>query len=457
VDLDSQNGIWVLGTRVPSVPLEPGVVAAVGPYRLTIETAANVPIDNVTTTETEFIPRAAAPRESVPVSGAGDLLNAPAPPAAAPPAAAVPRPSTPAAKAPAPPTPSAKTPGPSAAGSKPATSAKPLTLGLAAAAVLLVGIAAFAAYRWTHRPPKPVWDRDVAVALVNAGNCPQALAEQITPALNANPQDAEALALKDKCTAPPPPPPPAPTSSAPPEKTPTEKLDEAEAAIAANDCQAALDEINGVLAGTPDDPRAKDLAARADACLHPAPAAPADPAAVRIAPAEGGLDVNSGERQRDYVRRVQAMRKRYDDAVALLKAQKYQQALKEFDDIASAVPAGYVDLAQRRAEARNAIHDEANRAYAAGEQAEQHGDWNTAIQRYQRAHDIDARDISADLARITETKTRQGREACAKGNAAFTLGRNGEAATQYELVVQLLPESDACYATAKQRLATIRR
>ena len=34
VDLQSQNGIWVSGSRVPSVVLEPGVTAALGPFRL---------------------------------------------------------------------------------------------------------------------------------------------------------------------------------------------------------------------------------------------------------------------------------------------------------------------------------------------------------------------------------------------------------------------------------------
>jgi pSer/pThr/pTyr-binding forkhead associated (FHA) protein len=36
-DLDSQNGIWIAGSRVPSVVLEPKVVASVGPYRLMLE------------------------------------------------------------------------------------------------------------------------------------------------------------------------------------------------------------------------------------------------------------------------------------------------------------------------------------------------------------------------------------------------------------------------------------
>ena len=40
-DNKSQNGIWVSGSRVPSVVLAPHVVASVGPFRLTIEATAD--------------------------------------------------------------------------------------------------------------------------------------------------------------------------------------------------------------------------------------------------------------------------------------------------------------------------------------------------------------------------------------------------------------------------------
>ena len=36
-DLESQNGIWVAGNRVPFVVLDPKIVASVGPYRLMLE------------------------------------------------------------------------------------------------------------------------------------------------------------------------------------------------------------------------------------------------------------------------------------------------------------------------------------------------------------------------------------------------------------------------------------
>ena len=41
VDLQSQNGIWVSGNRMPQVVLEPNVVATIGPFRLLLETSGD--------------------------------------------------------------------------------------------------------------------------------------------------------------------------------------------------------------------------------------------------------------------------------------------------------------------------------------------------------------------------------------------------------------------------------
>ena len=152
------------------------------------------------------------------------------------------------------------------------------------------------------------------------------------------------------------------------------------------------------------------------------------------------------------------MRKRYEDAVALLQAQRYQQAIKELDAIAAAVPAGYLDLAQRRADARGGMKDEAARVFATGRQAEQQGDLTAAVQRYQRAHEMDPSiDIAADIARVNDQKIKLGHQACTTGHANFALGHNQDAAVQYQRVLDFLPDTDPCYALAKQRLAQIKR
>jgi len=464
VDLESQNGIWVHGSRVPSVRLDPGVTAALGPFRLTTVEAADAPAPapgEFVMEPTEYSrPEARTIPEAV--DGPGAVLDVPVTPAAGVPVTPQAVPVVPA--------------GPPATSQEPteksqaAVDARQPAGGprkslaaivvAAAAVVLLIGASGFGAYAWLHkRAARPVWDRDVAAALVGSGKCDEAMREQIGPALNANPNDAEALALKAQCApTPPPAPPTAPAPpAAPPEKTVAEKLDDAEASIAAKDCQAALDAVNAILTDTPDDARAKDLAAKAAACLKPAdatPAAPAAPAAVvKISPSQGGLDVLPGETQREYTKRVAAMRKRFEDAVALLQGQHYQQASKEFEAIAAIVPSGYLDLAQKRADIKAGIKDEARAVYASGRQAEQQGDLNGALQRYQRAHDADPSiDVTADVARVNGQKLTLGQQACKLGDANYALGQNADATAQYQRVLELLPESDACYGRAKSRI-----
>ncbi|HEY3884305.1 MAG TPA: FHA domain-containing protein [Vicinamibacterales bacterium] len=477
VDLESQNGIWVGGSRVPSVRLEPGVAVAVGPYRLVIPeevstAAAPPPAKEPAVEPTEY----SRPVDARVIAAVGGLLGPsaetgpvepivpPAPPASVPIEPIVPLPPAPAAA-----------PGTGSSAVRPAprdgaasTLRAPSTAKtgggksrwavFAAAAVLLLAAAAFGAYKLVLRQaPKPVWSRAAAVALVNQGRCAEAIQQQIGPALAANPSDPDAIALKAQC-APQPAPPPAP-APAPPAPDPTaQALDAVDASLGTNDCQSALDAVNAVLATAPDNVRAHDLKAKADDCVKAAARArPALPAvATATAPAKGGLDVLPGETPQAYGRRMQAKKQEYDDALALLQAQHYQQALKAFDAIAATVPAGYLDVAQRRSDARAALRDESGRQYAAGQQAEQNGDFANALQRYQRAHDLDAsRDVSADVARVNDQKTRLGHEACANGDAFFLVSRNTDAAAQYLKVVQLLPETDMCYKNAKARLLQI--
>jgi predicted component of type VI protein secretion system len=472
VDLDSQNGIWVHGKRESSVRLDPGVIAAVGPFRLSVETVGaseaitGVLPEVVPDTGTEFIrppspsPLSVPPAAPVPVEGAGSLLDGPASvpsPKGPPPAAAPLAPRSPVAS---------REPRVSGGTTPSSRSSQPRTMLMAGAAVLLIAASGFGAYVLIHRmTAKPAWNREAAIALVTGGKCQQALDQQINPALRADPNNPEALGLKQQCTAPtpapapaPPSPPPAPT---PAPKTNTQKLDDAEAALTAHDCQVALDTSNAVLTDDANDERARALVAKANTCLKPTPAptpVASETAAAKLAPAQGGLDAQTGETQKEYTKRVQGMHKRYDDAVTLLQGQHYQQALKEFDAIATVVPPGYIELAQRRAEARGALKDESNRAYVAGQQAEQHADWNLAIERYQHAHEVDpSRDVTSDMTRVNDQKLRLGHDACSAGDANYLVAHNTAAAAQYAQAVALLPPSDPCYATAKQRLAEIRK
>jgi tetratricopeptide (TPR) repeat protein len=331
---------------------------------------------------------------------------------------------------------------------------------------VLIAATGFGTYKLLNKGPrKPVWDATTAMALANSGRCQEALDQQINPALQADPNNAEAQSLKQKCTAPPPttsvPPTPVPDDPIP-VKTNAQKLDDADAALTAKDCQAALDTANSVLTDDPNDARAKDLAAKATGCLTRAAAppktAPAGDPVVRIAPAEGGLEPLPNESGKDYKARVAVMRKRYDDAVTLLQAGRFSQALREFEAIAAGVPTGYRELTQRRGEARNGISAEATRAYNAGREAEARSDWNVAIERYQRAHDLDpARDVNSDLARVNEQKLRLGQQLCNAGLASFSLGKDADASEKLNKAIDLLPSSDPCYAKARDALARIRR
>jgi predicted component of type VI protein secretion system len=469
VDLQSQNGTWVSGQRVPSVLLAPGVVAAMGPFRVAID--ASSPLtqafaipkpETFPDTGTEFSrplpPRPSDEPEPVPVGSSDALLDDLAPADVHPPAP-MPPVGPPAAKA-------APAAAPAAAARRSAPSAdagaRSRTMMVAVAALVVMLVCAVGGYALLKRRAKPpVWDATVAAALADSGRCQEALDQQINRALAAEPNNAEALRLKAKCTAPP----QEPTTTTVPPVTVTatnkDKLDAAEVALQSNACQAALDAAKEVLAADANDQRAQDVAKKATDCLNPPQPQRAngtvDPV-VRVAPAQGGLDPLPGETGKQYKARVDGMGKRYEDAVALLQAQKYQQALTELNGIAGQVPPGYRDLAQRRGEARNGISEESNRAYAAAQQAEQRQEWKTALAQYQRAQTLDpARDVSADVARVNDARIKAGHQLCQTADAAFSLGHASDAIDRYNKALELLSSSDECYARAKERLKTLGR
>src|SRR4029077_19374197 len=139
VDLQSQNGIWVSGTRVSSVVLEPGVSAALGPFRLMVpgpppSPASTPPSSGIypATEMTQMSERSAAPLKL-------DSL-APAPEKKSPPKPVVEKPAPPVAR----PVAKKTTPGPA-----PSTSSR-LVVGVVAA-VLLIGVSAYVGYKLMHK------------------------------------------------------------------------------------------------------------------------------------------------------------------------------------------------------------------------------------------------------------------------------------------------------------------
>lgn len=432
VDLQSQNGIWVSGERVPSVVLEPGVSAALGPFRLMIEAPVASPVTALTpvsgiqpiTEMTQLSSRTAGPLEL-------DKL-APPVPKSSPPAPAGATPSSPPAPVKAPPvkTPPAKASTEKTA-SKPAqktpaqaSSTKTRALGAVAAALLLVALSAFIGYKLLHRSPPPV---------IDTANTPPPTSVPVTSSVTT-------------------------TTPAPP--TADERLNAAEPIVIANvaaDCQTALETINAVLTEDPNNERAKGLLAKANACANLKPTGSPNPSAekpaVAIPAAQGGLIPVQGETDRAYKARVAAMRKKYDDAVVLLNDKKNQQAMRAFDDILPDVPSGYLDLAAHRDEARSGIRAEAKTTLSNAQAAENRGDLDTAADLYKRAHQLDqSLPVDDALQRINDKKLAAGREKCTKGLTEFTFGNNAAALPLLREAVQMLPPSDPCVAKAKDAL-----
>ena len=492
VDLQSQNGIWVSGTRVPSVVLEPGITAALGPFRVMMQAPAPVSavlavpavVADPATELTQLSSRTAAPLNLDSLSAPAEEVLAPKPAAEKMPPAKPPE-KPPVAKpvsdkadaaatkptpAPVPkttPAPAPKTPGLKPVGEQKAWSPSPRVLG-GVAALLVIGLSAVIGYKMMRNGTSPAWDPTAAQQLIASGKCQEALDTQINPALQKNPSDARALMLRDQCNKPAAPAAPTTTiPAAPAVASVADRLNEAEALIVNNvvaDCQTALDTANAVLTEDPNNERAKALSAKATACVNPpattkpAPVATAEKLATPISPAQGGLEVTQGETEKAYKARVAAMGKKYDDAVAVLASQKYQQALALFNEIVPEVPSGYRELAQRRDEARAGIRAEAKNAYDAGQAADNRGDLDSALEQYRRARQLDPNpQYDAALQRANDRKLEAVRKRCneAMVNVAYGSANTSDLAALQD-AARLLPASDACSIKAKDLLKRVK-
>ncbi len=461
VDLQSQNGIWVSGTRVSSVVLEPGVSAALGPFRLMVpgpppSPASTPPSSGIypATEMTQMSERSAAPLQL-------DSL-APAPEKKSPPKPVVEKAAPPVAKPVPKPVAKKTTPGPA-----PSPSSR-FVVG-AVAAVLLIGVSAYVGYKLMHKTP-PAWDATVAQQLIDSGRCPEAMDTQITPALRQNPANELALKLRERCSQPVAAATSSVTSSIPADPTPDEKLNAIEPLLTANvasDCQTALVTIEAVLAGDANNERAKSLQAKANACITPPKpggqpnSASPDKPAIAIAPAQGGLEVLQGETEKAYKARIAAMNKKYDDAVALLTSQKYIQAMAALNDIVSDVPSGYRELQQKRDEARNAIRAEAKSLFENAQAADNRDNYEAALSGYGRAHQLDQSiQVDALVQRVLERKGAAGKKRCDAGKVAFAFGDTSTATPAYTEAVRLMTgtpaASDPCYATAREYLQKLK-
>jgi tetratricopeptide (TPR) repeat protein len=441
-DLESQNGIWVSGARVPFVFLDQNVVASVGPYRLKLD------VDPPT--DTDFaLPRAVdgpdAPTEFKEPKRteikAAEPVARPAPkPAAAPP--------------------------PPKAKAKPGTRMPAQTMWLfAGGAAVLVAVVAFAIFRFTHPPVREPTQAEKLVAdartLIEQGDCVRALRDAIDPALALEPNNAEALTLKSRAGAciPPPPPPPVAVPVAWTADEIAEHLRAAAEAIRRRECEPALTEhITKVLEQEPTNQQALDLKAKAEVCPQvqkPGPPPPPPVAlAVRIPPDKGGLEPLSGELDKDYQIRIRSMKDRYDEAVAALGSGALGRAITALEGIARDATPRYLDVASKLTEARKAA---AAQALTEAHDFDNKNDYDQAIQAFRRAGtlDRDAR-VDDDIKRVQDKKTQAGVKACDEAKNAYAFNRRQEALQLYQQVVRLLPAEHPCAVLAKDRIAGLK-
>jgi tetratricopeptide (TPR) repeat protein len=455
-DLDSQNGIWVSGARVPFVVLEPKTAASVGPYRLTLE------VDPPT--ETDFV----LPPDEALLDAPTEFSSAVKPEPRVTEAVVRPTPK-PIAEKPTP-KPSVPKPTPKPAAKKPAASAATqpwLLIGGAAAAVIIIAAVVVMRFRAPSAPPTdPRVETLLADArgLIDRSDCARALNDAINPALALDPNNADALALKTRasgCL----PPPPTPVDPAPVAMTAeeiTEHLRVAEEAIARRECDAALTEhIAKVLDKDPTNQQAVDLKAKAEACpplpvkTPPTQQVSAPKLAVKIPVENGGLEPTSGELDKDYQVRVKAMRARYDEAVGILASGAYTRAIPALQGVARDATNRYLDVAAKLSEARKGA---ATQAMNEARDFESKNDYDQAIQALRRAAAADPDPkIDDDLKRVGEKRTQAGLKACDDGKNAYAFNRPQQALQFYQQVVRLLPPDHPCTVTAKERIAALSR
>ncbi|HEU4936783.1 MAG TPA: FHA domain-containing protein [Vicinamibacterales bacterium] len=470
VDLGSQNGLWVSGSRVPSVVLEPGVSVAVGPYRLMMEAPVAVtpaggvvPISDLDTGPIEPTQFSAAVPLNLESLGPAPKTQDSAP-------KAIEQRPAPVVKE------SARKEG---TVQRPVKQVTVVTQGGAAPSLnvrILVSISALVllvvllgvGYKMTRKPAPAAWDASVAQALIASGKCQEALDRQINPALQRDPSNQQATTLRDECnrtlaqvTS-------VATSSIPP-ATPTadDRLNEAESLVQTNvaaECQKGLDIINAVAAEDANNQRAKDMAVRANACLTAiakpgnSAVASAEKPAVPVSPSQGGLDVIQGETDKAYKTRMGVARKKYDDAVAVLAEKKYAQALNQFNELLNEVPSGYLELQAKRDEARAGMRAEGKAALEAAQVADGRDSFDVAIEGYRRAHQLDPSiQVDAAIKGVSDRKLALGRKRCTDGITDFAIGNTSAAITELQEAVRLLPQSDPCFAKAKEALQKIQK
>jgi hypothetical protein len=456
VDLNSQNGTWVAGRRVPQAVLEPGVPVVLGTYRLVLKKespppppdaaeatliAPPPPVEPSSAATMVGPPRPAAPPPTPKVEvpkPAPEPTPAPRPepkpepppapkPAPPPPQAEPPKPAPkpeaepkPAPAKPAPPPPKVEppTPPPPAppppAAVKPQPVPKPAGKGMSKAllfggfGILVVGVMAAAVFL------TPLKDRLASLA----GSKPAASSVAETPAAGgeaAKPPDTQ----------------PRPVAPAPHEARPVARPPSSQPQVTAPEASPArAARAPGEKPTTPAVPR--DRAATAGGRRGAAPPPEPKPKPINLA-------------------------QTLDDARSAMIKGDYLAAIAGFEAILKVDPK-YPNAADLMGVARGGAKNASQLAVDSGNKAELSGDFVGAQKQYERALQFDPESTAAPdaMRRLKARMQSEGEDAFKRARQYDALGRAQDAISMYEKAIQLLPPDHASVKTAKERLAVLK-
>ena len=438
VDLNSQNGVWLGGRRVPQATLEPGVPVVIGTYQLVLKPERQPLTDSAEATV--LSPRASGPLPSgtmvaplpVPdrapeplVPGSIEVAAAPLPPLPiSPPKPTVPAKPAPAAhaKATAPPKTAATSKGgPQARPARPAPSGgsgawKWVVVGGGALLLLAVVVGAVL---WMPVGGSPASSSGSPPADAGAAP-PPAAAPATAPPTAVTPVDVPAAPPTE--TRPPvatAPVAPAPTTAPAPPSAPPRAVQ------------------------PPAPPRVEPAPARRPAATPPR----AEPSVRRGAAAPAADTKPKGPN----------LALAFEEARAAINRGDYPAAISGLESILAVDP-NYPKAAETLDVARNSARNAARTALEAGGKAETDRDYPEAERQYQRALNADPNSAPAQdgVRRVKARMVSEGEDAFKRARQYDALGRVQDAISMYEKAIQLLPSEHASVKIAMERLAALK-
>jgi predicted component of type VI protein secretion system len=447
VDLNSQNGVWADGRRVPQATLEPGVPVVLGSYRLVLEP--------------ELPPAPAAIDATVVVSTAG-----PAPSTAATQVAPLPS----AAQPPALPQFEAKPeqilwPPPAQTGpldrEAPRTAPRPDPPPAAKAepprfVTMAPPGPASPAVKSTARPAAPVRGagRRISRGMVLGGLAALFVAAAaatvfLTPLGDRLAELAGRGAVEPSASEP------------PPAGLPTE------AAASPADRPVAPAQPAAVASPLPQAVPARP-AARVPADRAPAPPARATRMAVETPPSElrtspatagGRRGGTAGEAAgaAEPRQRPANLAQKLDEARSAMNNRDYLAAIAGFEAILAVDPK-FPDAADLLSVARGGARNASQLAVEAGNKAETDADYAAAVRHYEQAMQLDPQSAGASdaMRRLRVRMQSEGEKAFKEARQYEAFNRVRDAISMYEKAVQLLPPDHASAKAARERLAALK-